>query len=307
MAFRDLSQLDPLFLLRLLLQRDGPAQQVAESAVASALDNPVVRDALRYASYADVPFDAVRVQLAPLVEDLRYGLSGYPSLEGTDQLTRQAADVRGFWVRAADQFASGQPYEPLTSFGLVGDMVLDPTNWVVPGAGAVVRAGRALGLADETAEHLAHALGIRRIADQTMETVEPLARRAEGILPSATRALPLEELVADAKAGGFTIDPRTGARPSRGFAFSEHPEIETIIPVSEFSEQHLADFINRNAHLLENPEYFIGAWRDGDNIYLDISTIVDDLDEALRRGYAAKQFAVFDLGNSRSISTGYRR
>lgn len=172
MSFRDLSQLDPLFFLRLLFQRDGPAQQVADSAVASALDNPVVRDALRYASYSDVPFDAVRVQFAPLVEDLRYGLSGYPSLEGTDQLTRQAADVRGFGVRVADQFASGQPYEPQASFGLVGDMVLDPSNWVVPGAGAAIRAGRALGLSDETAEHLAHALGLRRIADQTMETVE---------------------------------------------------------------------------------------------------------------------------------------
>lgn len=141
----------------------------------------------------------------------------------------------------------------------------------------------------------------------SMTPEEFLARRAEGTLPRATRAFPLAELVADAKAGGFTFDPRTGARPGRGFAFSEHPEIETIVPVSEFSEQHLADFINRNAHLLEDPEHFIGAWLDGDNVYLDISTIVDDLDEALRRGYAAKQLAVFDLGNFRSIDTGYRR
>jgi hypothetical protein len=128
-----------------------------------------------------------------------------------------------------------------------------------------------------------------------------------GTLPRATRAFPLAELVADAKAGGFTFDPRTGARPSRGFAFSERPDIETIVPVSEFSEQHLADFINRNAHLLDNPEHFIGAWLDGDNVYIDISTVIDDLNEALRRGYAAKQLAVYDLGNFQSIDTGYRR
>lgn len=208
MSFRDLSQFDPISLLRFLFQRGGPVQQVAESAAANALDNPVVQDALRYASYADVPFDAVRTQFAPLVEDLRYGLSGYPSLEGTDQLTRQAADVRGFGVRVADQFASGHPYEPQASFGLAGDMALDPLNWVAPGAGAAVRAGHALGLSAETAERLAHAPGLRRIADLTSP---PPVSRAE--LPR--RARDLERVTGNLDALRTTLRDRLAVPENR--------------------------------------------------------------------------------------------
>lgn len=134
-----------------------------------------------------------------------------------------------------------------------------------------------------------------------------LYRQLTGNLPRATRPFPLEQLAADARAGGFTFNPRDGSRPTSGFAFSERPDIETIVPLDRFSEADLESFILRNQGLLESPENYLGAWVDNGNVYMDVSTIIADREEALRRALAAQQLGVFDLSNFTTIDTGFRR
>lgn len=128
-------------------------------------------------------------------------------------------------------------------------------------------------------------------------------------LPQAARAFPVDRLTADALAGGFTFNPRTGARPSTGFAFSELPGRELRIPANDFDEFALSQYIANNADVLEDPNHFLGAWldRNTDEVVVDISTVIDDVHEALRRAFAAQQTDIFDLGKFESISTGFRR
>lgn len=175
---RTVSPYELLALLQTLFRPGGSGRQLAGEAAApvaeAVLSQPAVREGLRHASYLDVPFDLLRQQVAPLVEDLRYGLSGVPGLNSSYELGREAADLGAFFQRIPDSYLSGGAYEPVASFGVVGDAVLDPLNWLTPGLGVAADAGRgALGVAGRGIDDLA---AYRRI-------LEDVASHADRGLP----------------------------------------------------------------------------------------------------------------------------
>lgn len=110
--------------------------------------------------------------------------------------------------------------------------------------------------------------------------------------------------------GGFTYRISDGAYPRAGFAVavSKGPERTfdrplTAADIEAFWDDN-ADII-RAGNLVFKDNVCIGAWRNGDTWYLDLSIVCRSLDEALVLGRANDQLAVYDLGDATSIAIPY--
>jgi hypothetical protein len=101
---------------------------------------------------------------------------------------------------------------------------------------------------------------------------------------------------------GFTVEERTGHRPSSGFV-SAVPGAEQPIPAAEFTPRHIADYRRQHAALLAQPGNHLGAWYDSDTdiIYLDVSRVFSDRQEALDFARSSDQLAIFDLSTFEEI------
>lgn len=87
------------------------------------------------------------------------------------------------------------------------------------------------------------------------------------------------------------------------YAVSVYPERGEVIP-GQATPQDIAQFVQKNADLLQDPKNSIGTWfnkADG-KTYLDISVTTPDIKEAATLGKAKGQLAIFDLGNKEEIS-----
>lgn len=96
--------------------------------------------------------------------------------------------------------------------------------------------------------------------------------------------------------GGFTRDPLTGATgPSTGYAVSLAGN-ELVIPFAELTTDDIA------AHAATIPAgAYQGGWLDGQDVYLDASIVLSDVDAALDLARSSGQLAIFDLTNGRDI------
>jgi HK97 family phage portal protein len=100
--------------------------------------------------------------------------------------------------------------------------------------------------------------------------------------------------------GGMTIDLSTNSYPSTGFALSLDLEAEINVPFEEFDANYadiIGGFVTEHADRLDADGKHLGTWLDTDSdlVFLDISTIVDDRDEALDLARVHQQRAIFDL------------
>lgn len=120
--------------------------------------------------------------------------------------------------------------------------------------------------------------------------------RLIGDLASAVDAL----RVAD---GGFTLDPWTLVPVGTGYAVSIHPEATRVL--TSVNEGDLLEYLLTHAEVLEREGNAFGGWRDpaDGRIYLDVSTVVDDLDVAIQLAKAHDQLAVWSFSEGRSIPT----
>lgn len=102
--------------------------------------------------------------------------------------------------------------------------------------------------------------------------------------------------------GGFTVEPATGRDVTGGYAVSVHPECERVIATP--SEADLATYVIDHAPTLSQPGRRFGGWHDPDTglVHLDVSLVVESLDEALALARDNNQLAVFDLTMLASIS-----
>jgi hypothetical protein len=113
--------------------------------------------------------------------------------------------------------------------------------------------------------------------------------------------------------GGFTVDPRTGATPTSGFAVNTGAKA-LVVPGPTFfvpdGVRVLADYVRGHPDLLDprSPVLF-GGWyhRGSDRVVLSHVDNVDDRDEAVRLGVARRQTDVYDLGAGRTVPTGVAR
>lgn len=103
--------------------------------------------------------------------------------------------------------------------------------------------------------------------------------------------------------GGFTIDPGTGHPRKSGYAVAPSKSTERRIPRGEFDEKALRSYIRSQRHLLMHDGAHLGGWEYDGHVYLDVSIVVDDYDEALRLATQGDQIAFYDLAKGEEINT----
>lgn len=118
----------------------------------------------------------------------------------------------------------------------------------------------------------------------------------------------LAELVDET--GGFTVRSEVDT-PGSGFVVAD-PEFATVISdwdslTDQEKDSVIIEYLLRNEQaLIDNPEVFVGAWRDSETgkLHLDMVNHFTDQAEAERLGSERNQIAVFDLGTFDEIPTG---
>lgn len=105
--------------------------------------------------------------------------------------------------------------------------------------------------------------------------------------------------------GGFTYSPTTARVPKRGVAVSPYPSRSESFPAKYLVPQHIKAYMERNRDLLARDKHYLGAWHDKESgqVWLDVVVVTNKRD-AIERGRAANQIAVYDLGTGEEIQTG---
>lgn len=82
------------------------------------------------------------------------------------------------------------------------------------------------------------------------------------------------------------------------------PDIGDKIPVADFSPAHVADFAARHADFLADPRLAVGTWLEDGMVYLDLSAITANGEQAMELGARYNQIGVFHLGGTGFHLTG---
>jgi hypothetical protein len=102
--------------------------------------------------------------------------------------------------------------------------------------------------------------------------------------------------------GGFSVSAH-GKVPRSGYMVSPYKQYERIMPAKSLTPDDLRSYRREHADVLRKPNHYLGAWREGDNVYVDISVRAPDLATAGRIARAAGQEAVFDLNSFGTVYT----
>jgi len=104
------------------------------------------------------------------------------------------------------------------------------------------------------------------------------------------------------KSGGTTISV-FGKVPKKGYALSIYKGRELKVPAKQITSKHFKDYIKSNKDVLSQKDHFVGSWHNTDDgyVYLDVSVVKNNLDDAMKLARENKQLAVFDLGNLKEI------
>jgi len=101
--------------------------------------------------------------------------------------------------------------------------------------------------------------------------------------------------------GGFTHQPLTHNEPKTGYAVGVYPERGQTLPDEQVSPDTHMDFVVNNIDLLQDPNNYFGAFREGGQTSLDISKVVSDPAEAMELARQANQQSIWDFRNSEAI------
>ena len=104
-----------------------------------------------------------------------------------------------------------------------------------------------------------------------------------------------------AKNGGASYNIATGLTPKTGYmvSLSGHEQVHDY--KRDDLELIVKNYVAVKGLKLENPNVYLGAWLNGEKIYLDISTNINDLNEATEFGRMHKQLAIHDVKNECEI------
>jgi len=79
----------------------------------------------------------------------------------------------------------------------------------------------------------------------------------------------------------------------------------TIVPSSEFGEQHVAEAANKIRGATGNrARTHLGAWEDSGKVYLDAASVTKRPGEAIRKGRARNEISIWDNKRMKEIKTG---
>lgn len=109
-----------------------------------------------------------------------------------------------------------------------------------------------------------------------------------------------------ARTGGSTRSIVVGVQPpTAGYAVSL-PEFEQRYEVGPLFYRPVAravrDYVTNQQAVLAQPGHYLGAWLDGDVLYLDVSQVVPERAVALRLGRERQQRAIYDLARHEEIA-----
>lgn len=99
---------------------------------------------------------------------------------------------------------------------------------------------------------------------------------------------------------GVTINPTTYKIPTEGFAVSI-PNKDLQVSEEYFNPKVLQNFIDTNKADLVLSNAYVGVWINKSTVYLDISLVTNDLEEAILLGILGHQKAIFDLARNKEI------
>jgi len=102
--------------------------------------------------------------------------------------------------------------------------------------------------------------------------------------------------------GGFTAS-KHGDAPTTGCMVSPYPKAERIYDADSFSAEDVHRYRDAHRALLAKPGHYLGGWRDGDKIYLDISIHAATRAEARALARRHRQLAYYDLDSGETIPT----
>jgi hypothetical protein len=112
--------------------------------------------------------------------------------------------------------------------------------------------------------------------------------------------------------GGFTVDPRDGIQPTKGFVVATGRTGAVVEPAVTFfggrgvsvMRGYLSDHA---AQLRAHPSLLFGAYynRRGERVVLSVVELIDDRATAIAQGATRQQATIYDLASQREIATGY--
>ncbi len=96
--------------------------------------------------------------------------------------------------------------------------------------------------------------------------------------------------------GGFTYHVKSYRAPQAGdkkFAVSYDKRLERTFPLAQFTPADLVNYVADNEIELSKPGVYLGAWVDGDTVYLDCSIVTEYEGYAFLIGRAHNQISYF--------------
>lgn len=100
--------------------------------------------------------------------------------------------------------------------------------------------------------------------------------------------------------GGLTFRHMPGDGPQSGYMVSQTPDNKH--PIETFHPRQVQDFRDEHQQRLqENPDEYIGVWRDPDGVYNEISKNHPNYSDAIKDAYDRDQIALHDLGHGTDI------
>lgn len=152
----------------------------------------------------------------------------------------------------------------------------------------------------------------RRLAEQSGQAIAdfehsrtwtPKTWRGPGAMEATAAAIHAETLADVGKRGGMyggaSYNPHTGefvhGGQGTGYAVGLIPGTALEVPVESFMPGAIEEVVRVHQDVFQHPNTIVGTWLDKGKVSIDPSEIVQSLDDALIRGAARGQEAVFDI------------
>jgi hypothetical protein len=101
--------------------------------------------------------------------------------------------------------------------------------------------------------------------------------------------------------GGFSYNVTTGSfNPSTGYMVSL-AGFEEQFYFDDFENKDINQYFVKHVRQFCKEESFLGGWVDGNQVYLDVSININDLETAIYTGIINDQAAIFDCANQQTI------
>lgn len=112
-----------------------------------------------------------------------------------------------------------------------------------------------------------------------------------------------DELMNQAKGGGFTLHDHVGDAPTNGYMVSLHKNTEKSLPMNQLNPGMVSKYVGEHTRDLAHPDSYLGGWLDGKNFYLDVSSHRPSLDRATHDAIRSNQLGIYDLAHGQTLYT----